>query len=147
MSNDSFPVASLPYFTLSQRPRAQDMEGRVIRLRHSNGIDSLQWSDGLFWRPIPDMRSNGAVIVADTTLTTEACVGVDCTAGAINITLPAVPEQASPITVFKRDASANAVTVLRGGTATINGANSKAITATQFAGLTFYPDGANWYAK
>jgi hypothetical protein len=134
-------------FTLSTRPPASSMRDKIIRLTHSNGVDSLQWSDGLFWRPLFDNRSDGTSYTADVTITTQACVGVDATGGALNVFLPAVPEQGMNITVFKRDASANVVTVQRQGTALINGATSKAITATQWAGLTFFPDGANWYAK
>ena len=84
-------------------------------------------------------------VSSNTTLTTQSFVSVDASGAARTITLPAVATVTKPITVMKKDSSANAVTVSP-ASGTINGAASVNIT-TQYAGLTFYPDGSNWLAR
>lgn len=69
---------------------------------------------------------------------------VDATAGAVTITLPAATPGHAAVRVKKVDASANAVTVQRAGSATIDGANSVAL-ADQYDAVEVVADGTNWH--
>lgn len=65
---------------------------------------------------------------------------VDATSGAVTITLPSAGVALSNITIKKTDNSANAVTVSRAGSDTIDGATSKSL-ADQYDSITIQSDG------
>src|SRR4051812_13758549 len=67
----------------------------------------------------------------------------NATGGAFAVTLPA-PTAGAHIMVKKTDASANAVTVTRAGSATIDGATTLAL-ATQWSRAELISDGTNWF--
>ncbi len=69
--------------------------------------------------------------------------GVDATAGAVTITLPAVGCVGCILTVKKTDSGGNAVTVTRASSATIQGATTYALTA-QYNWVRLISDGTNW---
>ena len=70
---------------------------------------------------------------------------VNCTNGAVTITLPAASNNSGRIvTIKKTDATANAVTVARTGADTIDGATAQTI-GTQYMALTFQSDGTSWW--
>lgn len=77
------------------------------------------------------------------TTTFGELVVCDATSAAFAVTLPAVAPGLAPITVKKTDASANAVTVTRAGSATIDGATTYAL-GTQYKSVTLISDGTNW---
>lgn len=78
----------------------------------------------------------------------DAIILVNATGGAVTITLPAA-NQASPtgkfIQVVKIDSSANAVTIQRAGSDTIEGLTTINLQ-TQYSSVTLYSDGTGvWY--
>ena len=93
------------------------------------------------------MSAAAPIVVSKTSAYTAdygECVLVDATAGAVTITLPAVAYGLREIRVKKTDSSANAVSVARAGTATIDGATSYSL-ATQYKSVTVVSDGTNWF--
>ena len=92
-----------------------------------------------------------SVVNADspyTVLRSDMYVLADATAGAITVTLPAATgNEARVIHVKKIDVSANAVTVARAGSDTIEGATTYALPA-QFNSITVYSNGsAAWFIQ
>lgn len=77
---------------------------------------------------------------AYTLLPTDGTVFVDCTAGAVSITLPAQQYAGHTIEVVKIDSSANAVTLV----GTISGAASPTLTS-QYAKQRFETSGTAWF--
>lgn len=69
---------------------------------------------------------------------------VDATAAARSVTLPSAPTVGYRIAVVKTDSSANAVTVTRGGSDTINGATSRALSYQYQAELYVYVGSNVW---
>lgn len=78
-------------------------------------------------------------------LTNQRFVNVDATAGAKTVTIPAASSNKGvTFTIKKKDVSANAVTVVRTGSDTFDGATSVSL-ASQYDSTTIYSDGANWW--
>lgn len=75
----------------------------------------------------------------------DSLILVDCTDGAVTVTLqPALEVNKKRITIKKVDASANAVTVTPGGTETIDGVASKSLAA-QWNYIELMAFGGAWY--
>jgi len=73
-------------------------------------------------------------------------IAVDCTAGAVSVTLPdAATSSGQRLNIIKIDSSGNAVTVNRAGGDKINGANSFTLSAQWDAAVIYASDNANWY--
>ena len=75
---------------------------------------------------------------------------VDCSSGNKTVYLPPVASVSSSTvtkvyTIIKIDSSANTVTVQGNGTETIDGSNTKVISA-QYGGLMVYGNGTAWYS-
>lgn len=82
---------------------------------------------------------------APPTAPTDEVIYADATGAAFTVTLPGASESVGcPITIKKTDASANAVTVSRAGSATIEGATTYGLV-TQYKSVTVISDGANWF--
>lgn len=84
-------------------------------------------------------------VTSSTTLTAthaNALLVVDATAGAVTLTLPTIASVGEPynVRVKKADSSANAVTIARSGTDTINGGTSSLSLTTQNAAVTVSAD-------
>lgn len=85
-----------------------------------------------------------SVTAAYSALTTDSVVLVDCTAGAVTVTLPKAADcKGCELNFKKTDASANAMTVDGNGSETIDGA-ANVSTTTRYASYTVHSDGANW---
>src|SRR5690606_21299790 len=69
---------------------------------------------------------------------------IDATAAARTVTLPDSPSTGFEVTVSKIDASANAVTIARAGTNTINGATFYAISSQDGTAKLKYLGGGVW---
>lgn len=69
----------------------------------------------------------------------------DASTGALNLKLPQATDREGYIyRIKKTDSSVNAVTILRAGAATIDGANS-VVLSSQHEVLTIVSDGSNWW--
>jgi hypothetical protein len=93
---------------------------------------------------IPPGGGAAVNVAAATTVTTQAALAVNATAGAVAVTLPPVASAAGPVRIFKSDSSANAVTIAP-SSGTINGGASVSIT-TQYGKLTCWPFPSGWLA-
>lgn len=79
----------------------------------------------------------------------DSVFDVDSSGGAINITLPVASTYSKDTFVFtftKTDTSSNAITLLRTGSDTIDGATSKALPTVQFA-VTKYINGVTKWKR
>lgn len=75
----------------------------------------------------------------------DSVVLIDATGGAKTVTLPlAAQNQGKQLKYKKVDASANAVTISRAGSDTIDGATSYSL-ASQYKYVAIVSDGSNWY--
>ncbi len=104
--------------------------------------DLFQWRDSVaaFSRKITTAKT----ITAAYTVETEVYwIRVDCTSGAITVTLPPVGDVGRPIGVIKVDSSGNAVTVDGNGSETINGATTKSL-ASQYDCIVIRDNGTSW---
>lgn len=82
---------------------------------------------------------------AYTVLNADEIVLADATGGAFAVTLPAASARRDQIVIKKTDSSANAVTVTRAGSDTIDGATTYALS-TQYQSVTLVSDGTStWY--
>ena len=77
---------------------------------------------------------------------TTISVWADATAGAVTVTLPVLATAYQRVTVSKRDASGNAVTVDGNGTETIDGAANLPLAA-RYDIATFIPGPTEWAAQ
>jgi hypothetical protein len=90
--------------------------------------------------------SHGTKTVTTTYTATgnDALVRADATGGAFTVTLPSAAAVPGLRLTFKKiDASANAVTISRAGTNTIDGATTKTLT-TQYQTLSLQSNGTGW---
>lgn len=74
---------------------------------------------------------------------------VDCTSGALTMTLPdptAAPHVHARFVIKKVDSTGNAVTIATNGSETIDG-SATASLASQWDSLTVWNDGTNWYTE
>ena len=98
--------------------------------------DSVMWNDVVF-------KTSADSPITITDADTGKLFALDCTSGAITVNLPAISglTLSTPWSVGfrKQDATANAVTINRNGTDTIDGAASTTIT-TQNIGKVLVPD-------
>lgn len=104
------------------------------------------WVSGLMHSPPILGRAPYKALSADTTLTHQdhnMVFGVSASGAARTITLPAASCAGFTVTVKKTDSSANAVTVSRAGSATIDGATTK-VLASQYDSVRLVSDGTNW---
>lgn len=105
----------------------------------------LQATFPSFDRPFyHDTVTTGA---SDDTLTAtddRSIQDIDASDGTRTITLPTSPSTGYEVTVSKSDSSANAVTVARGGTNTINGATSYSLPRQYAAAKFKYIGGGLW---
>jgi hypothetical protein len=86
-----------------------------------------------------------AKTAAYTMVATDMAVDADGTGGAFTVTLPAANLSGQVVHVMKTDSSANAITISRAGTDTINGASTVSLAA-QYNSRTLLSDGAgHWY--
>lgn len=70
---------------------------------------------------------------------------VDCSGGAVTLTLPLAAENAGRVLWAKKiDGSANALTIDGNGSETVDGA-ANVSTATQYAAYTVFCDGTEWW--
>lgn len=124
-----------------------DEVGRVLGFRDRNGADYLidAWRIGGGAEQIPPGAPRNVASAVNVTLTSETLAVIDATAGNRVVTLPLAALYNGPVTVFKGDVSANTVTVSPAA-GTVNGAGGVVLAATQWATLTFYSDGTNWFA-
>lgn len=96
---------------------------------------------GLRLSRIPVRAVTGATTLTDA----DGLVVVDASGGACAATLPDVAANVERVFYVKKtDASANAVTVTRAGSATIDGATTYALTV-QYQSVTVVSDGTNWH--
>lgn len=110
------------------------LQGRATALESSAAAQA----DGHLTLKARKITASAAVVA------TDYLILVDATAAAVTVTLPAAAPSGRQLCVKKIDASANAVTIARAGTATIDGATSKAVTP-QYASLTVMSDGTSWW--
>jgi hypothetical protein len=89
--------------------------------------------------PYKALTTSSTLVHADHNRT----IGVDATAGAVTVTLPAVGCVGCTYTIKKTDASANSVTVQRASSATIDGATTYAL-ASQYKFVRLVSNGTNW---
>lgn len=79
-----------------------------------------------------------------TALNTDCFIKIDCTSGAIIITLPAAASATGRIFYIKKiDLSTNALTVAANGSETIDGQNTQT-TVTQYMSFSVISDGSGW---
>jgi len=79
-----------------------------------------------------------------TALLSDSFLICDATGGAFTVTLPPATGNISARMIFKRiNSGANAVTISRSGSETIDGATSQSL-ASQWAVLRLHSDGSNW---
>lgn len=87
-------------------------------------------------------------VVTDSTTSTLAATDdvslVNATGGAVTITLTGVATSGKRVTIKKTDSTANAVTIQRDGSSTIDGATTK-ILYSQYESITVISDGTNWH--
>lgn len=99
-------------------------------------VSSVMWQDVVFLTSADSPYTIGS---SDS----GKLFAVDCTSGAVTVNLPSVAALNLTLPwavgVKKTDSTANAVTIARNGTDTIDGATSKTIS-TPDAGATFIPD-------
>lgn len=101
-------------------------------------VDSIHWNDVVFL----DSTDSPYTVTNDDR---GKLLAVDASGGAVTINLPAIsalanfPDQTWLIGVKKTDGSANAVTINRNGTDTIDDVTAKNLTATD-SGITLVPD-------
>jgi hypothetical protein len=106
-----------------------------------------QYGNGSIWQALGGGAGSGlqqfTTVTANTTLTNlEYCVLVDCTAGPVTITLPSAVGVAYTPVIKKKDSTANAVTIVGGGT--IDG-QSSLIILYQNSSVSLNSDNANWW--
>ena len=77
---------------------------------------------------------------------TTTSVWATATGGAITVTLPVLATAYQPVTVSKRDASVNAVTIDGNGSVTIDGA-ATLVLAARYDIATFIPGPTEWAAQ
>ena len=108
-------------------------------LRNSWAVSVWRW-----------FQSIQGIVTKTAAYTVEESVGhvrVDCTGGAITITLPlALTRDGRRITITKVDASANAVTIAISGSDTINGAASITLPA-QYNSVTLISNGSSAWER
>lgn len=94
------------------------------------------------------LNFSNVVSVANIIAADRQALWMDCTAGALVVTLPAAGSGAPfmEVRVSKTDASVNGVTVSGNGN-TINGAATDTSVAAQYDQTTFTWNGAEWFAK
>jgi hypothetical protein len=91
-------------------------------------------------------RSRSVVVdtVTGTLASTDDVSLVNATAAPATITLTGVATSGKRVTIKKTDSSANAVTIARDGSSTIDGATTK-ILYSQYESITVISDGTNWH--
>jgi len=107
-------------------------------------IDDTNHIAGFMSKNTITVKTTAYIIVAGDR---DAIVAVDATSGALTFTLltAATAKNGFAITILKKDSSANAVTVARGGSDIINGATSFTLSA-QYQSVRLISDGASaWY--
>lgn len=102
--------------------------------------DTLRVKDG----GITEAKRTRSVASVSTTSTISSDINL-CAGGAggITVTLPAVAS-GKLVIVKKTDSAAGPVTILRGGSSTIDGATQKILYA-QYESMTLASDGTNWF--
>ena len=116
----------------------------------ANSVDSDQYVDGsidtahVSAGAITEAKRTRSVSSPSTSVTLSNDINL-CSGGAggITVTLPAVAS-GKVITIKKKDSAAGVVTIQRGGTATIDGATTKALYH-QYESMTLACDGTDWY--
>jgi len=106
-----------------------------------------QYSNGSIWQALGGGSGSGlqqfTTVTGNTTLTNlEYCVLVNAAGGPVTITLPSAVGVAYTPVIKKIDSSANAVTIVGGGT--IDG-QSSLIIQYQYSSVTLNSDNANWW--
>jgi len=105
-------------------------------------LTSAEWNNH-----VTDQQNRGynalTTETADYTASPQEVVLVDASAGAVTVTLP-TPESAASVVVKKTDSSANAVTIATPGSETIDGDNSRTLSA-QYVSLEIMSDGADYF--
>jgi hypothetical protein len=116
----------------------------------ANSVDSDQYVDGsidtvhVSAGAITEAKRTRTVSSPTTSVTLSDDINL-CSGGAggITVTLPAVAS-GKVITIKKKDSAAGVVTIQRGGSATIDGATTKALYH-QYESMTLASDGTDWY--
>jgi len=85
-------------------------------------------------------------VTGDYTVTVnDAFIPVDCTSGAVTVTLkPAAEAEGKRLTVKKIDSSSNALTIDGDGSETIDGSTTAVITC-QYDSICLFSTGAVWF--
>lgn len=92
-----------------------------------------------------DYRSIKTITAAQQTQATDWTVLVDCSAGAVTISLAPVATSSWRVLNYKKiDSSANAMVLDGNAAETIDGATTKS-TTTRYANFQIHCDGAAWY--
>jgi hypothetical protein len=87
---------------------------------------------------------NRTIAASVSAAATDYVVLVNATAGAVTYTLPAASSSANRILIVQKiDASTNAITIVRAGSDTINGATSQTISS-QYGALMLQSNGTSW---
>jgi len=116
----------------------------------ANSVDSDQYVDGsidtvhVSAGAITEAKRTRSVSSPTTSVTLSNDINL-CSGGAggITVTLPTVAS-GKVITIKKKDNAAGVVTIQRGGSATIDGATTKALYH-QYESMTLASDGTDWY--
>ncbi len=96
-------------------------------------------------RTIPQFKSIRTVTAAITLTFNESVILANATSGAFTVTLPSAKYKGLVLHIKRINSGANAVTVSRGGTDTIEGFSSQSLTS-QYSSITLYADGVSkWY--
>lgn len=141
-------------FTASATIPLADITGATLQAVTTNGATSsvaTTYSGGLTSSGVTNITGGvnyGVSSVSSTTTLTTAAnlVKADATSAAFTITLPTTPANGTRIRIIKTNATANYVTLTRGGANTINGNNNFVIVSNNMP-ITLYFDTATWYTE
>lgn len=132
--------------TATAANRIRTGSGASFNLSNNASIQLAYDSTTSRWMVVGTASSTTSVVSVsiDTVLTSlNDVVLVSASGAARTITLP-TPISGKTITVKKTDSSANAVTISRSSTETIDGNNSVTLSA-QYDSYTMVSDGTNWF--
>ena len=104
-------------------------------------------TDGkIFVASVPPIANETAVTTTYSVGTSDEIILANATSAAFTVTLPAANAQAGrKVLIIKTDSSANAVTVSRAGSDTIEGSTTKSL-ASQYNKIGLISDGTStWY--
>ena len=124
----------------------RDSSGNFVRLPIGSSGQTLQVASGLpAWAPANNTAPVSTQTASYTLTGSDSIILADATSNSLTITLPAAASFSGYRFSIKRiDGSANAVTIGRTGSDTIDGATSMTLDQ-QYTALTVVSNGSAWY--